>query len=58
MSPRNYLRLGLIFAITGVLALVHRFTATTHVFSSGVELVVAIVLILIGIPLLVFAARH
>jgi uncharacterized membrane protein HdeD (DUF308 family) len=50
------LRLGIIFLVTGVIALGHWFLASKRRLPGRWELIVAIVLILAGIPLLVVGA--
>ncbi|MCV2394729.1 hypothetical protein OEB99_10460 [Actinotalea sp. M2MS4P-6] len=58
MSRNAYLRLGIILTVTGVIALIHRFAVTTTRLPPGVELAVAIVLIVVGLPLLVRGTRR
>ena len=58
VSRTNYLRLGTILSVTGVIALAHRLAVGSTRLSPGVELAVALVLILIGIPLLLRGLRR
>ncbi|MDO8121137.1 hypothetical protein Q6346_07395 [Isoptericola sp. b490] len=60
MSRTNYIRLGSILTATatGALALVHRLWVSTTRLPPGVELAVAVLLIVIGLPLLVRGLRH
>ena len=59
MSRNNYLRFGIILTVTGIIALTHYFFAKGGgILPSGVELAVAIVLIVAGVPLLVVALRR
>lgn len=58
MSPTNYLRFGIILTVTGVIALVHFLATTGGRLPRPAELVIAIVLIVVGTPLLVVAVRR
>jgi putative Mn2+ efflux pump MntP len=52
------LRLGIILTVTGVLALAHYFFGNRGVLPRRAELITAIVLIVLGVPLLVVAATR
>ena len=52
MSWKNYLRLGIIFTITGLIALGRfAFTSNGHL-SPQATLIIGIVLVVVGLPLL------
>ena len=53
MSWRNYLRLGIIFAVTGLIALGHYALTSNGHLSSQATLIIGIVLVVVGLPLLV-----
>ena len=52
------LRLGIILTVTGVLALAHYFLGNRGVLPRGAELITAIVLIVLGVPLLLVAVTR
>lgn len=53
MSWRNYLRLGIIFIVSGLVALGH-YALTSHGhLSPQATLIIGIVLVVVGLPLLV-----
>ena len=51
------LRLGIIFAVTGVIALAHLFLASSRRLPAGIELAIGIVLVVVGVPLIILGAR-
>ena len=57
MSWLNYLRLGIIFTVTGVISLGHAAFTTNGHLPSGVDFIIGVVLIVAGVPLLVISAR-
>jgi hypothetical protein len=57
MSRTNYLRLGIIFTVTGVVSLGHAWFTTNGNLPSGVDFIIGIVLVVVGLPLLVVGAR-
>lgn len=52
------LRLGIILTVTGILALAHYFLGNRGLLPRGAELIIAIALIVLGVPLLVAAATR
>ena len=57
MSSRNYLRLGIILAVSGLIALGH-YALTSHGhLSPQATLIIGIVLVVAGAPLLVVGVR-
>jgi len=58
MSWRNYLRLGIIFTVTGVISLGHAvFTSNGHL-PSRTDFIIGVVLVVVGVPLLVAGVRR
>jgi uncharacterized membrane protein HdeD (DUF308 family) len=57
MSWRNYLRLGIILSATGVIVLCHAVFTTTGHLSPRADFIIGIVLVVLGVPPLVIAAR-
>jgi hypothetical protein len=57
MSWRNHLRLGIIFTVTGAISLGHAVFTTNGQLPSGVDFVIGIALIVVGVPLLVTGVR-
>jgi hypothetical protein len=57
MSWRNYLRLGIILTVTGVIALAHAVLTANGHLSSSADFIIGIVLIVVGLPLLVVGVR-
>jgi len=51
MSWRNYLRLGIIFVVTGLIALGHYALTNSGHLSAQTTLIVGIVLVVAGLPL-------
>ena len=58
MSTTNYLRLGIIFTVTGILALAHYWLIGNGILPRGSDLIIGIVLIVLGVPLLMIAVRR
>ena len=57
MSWRNYLRLGIILTVTGLIALGH-YALTSHGhLSPQATLIIGIVLVVVGLPLVVVGVR-
>lgn len=55
MSWRMYLRLGLIFFLTGVIVLAHYALGGSGHLPLRVDLIIGIVLVVVGLPLLAIA---
>jgi hypothetical protein len=51
--PHVHLRLGLVLAVTGMVALLHYALGGTHPISRRAELIVALVLLVAGVPLVI-----
>jgi putative Mn2+ efflux pump MntP len=58
LSRNSNLRLGIIFAVTELIALGHWAFTATHHLSAQWNLIVGVVLVVLGIPFLVVALRH
>lgn len=58
MSTTNYLRLGMILTVTGILALAHYLLTSNGILPRGAALVIGIVLVVLGVPLLTVGARR
>jgi hypothetical protein len=57
LSKTNNLRLGLILAMTGAIAVAHALLATSHHLGTESTLIVGVVLVVLGLPFLVAAHR-
>ena len=57
MSWRNYLRLGIIFTVTGLIVLGHALLAGGGHLPERADFIIGIVLIVAGVPLIVAGAR-
>jgi hypothetical protein len=57
MSWRSYLRLGIIFAVTGLIALGRCALTSNGHLSPRATLIIGIVLVVVGLPLLVLGVR-
>lgn len=58
MSTTNYLRLGIIFTVTGILAVAHYFLVPNGILPRGTDLLTGVVPAVLGIPLLMVAVRR
>jgi hypothetical protein len=58
MSWRNYLRLGIIFTVTGVISLAHAMLTTNGHLPSRVDFIIGVVLVVVGVPLLLTGVRR
>ena len=57
LSRTNNLRLGLILMVTGIIALAHALFSSSHHLGTRPTFIIAIVLVVLGLPLLVAALR-
>jgi hypothetical protein len=57
LSKTNNLRLGLILAVTGVVAVAHALLATSHHLGTQSTFIIGVVLVVLGLPFLVAAHR-
>lgn len=57
MSRDNYLRLGIILPVTGIIALAHWIFSSTNRLPGEADLIIGIVLVAAGLPLLVRGIR-
>lgn len=52
------LRLGIILAVTGFIALAHLFLTSSRRLPTGVQLAIGVVLVVVGVPLIVIGIRR
>ena len=53
LSWRNYLRIGLILGVTGIIVLIHSSITSTGRLPHNEEIIIGIVLVVVGLPLVV-----
>lgn len=58
LSRTNNLRLGIIFTVTGIIALAHALLSTSHHLGTRPTFIIGIVLVLLGLPFLLAALRR
>lgn len=57
LSRINNLRLGIIFTVTGIIALARAVLSASHHFSPQTTFIIGIVLFVLGLPFLAAALR-
>ena len=58
MSRRNYLRLGIIFTLRGLIAVGHYALTSNGHLSPQATLIIGVALIVVGVPLIVAGVRR
>ena len=58
LSRTNNLRLGIILAVTGIIALAHALLSTSHHLGTRPTFIIGIVLVVLGLPFLLAALRR
>jgi hypothetical protein len=58
MSWRNYLRLGIIFTVTGLISLAHAVLTSNGHLPPRADFIIGVVLVVVGVPLLVAGMRR
>jgi hypothetical protein len=51
VSWKNYLRVGIVLVVTGIIVLAHYALVSNGRLSPGVDLIIGIVLVVAGLPL-------
>lgn len=57
LSRTNNLRLGIIFSVTGTIALAHALLGTSHHLGTQATFIIGVVFVVVGLPFLITTLR-